>query len=183
MGQLVGVPGVIGVTGPLCSGTGKRGRGLPDQVGKEARHLSPSLGPTSLERAWQVFDHLHDVVEKTTASAIARWPCGIKSRSLLLLSYVDRMPWPGFEPGCLAALPPQSGGNGLASSAIMVNRSACRWSSEQQAVPACPMQRDGSKIAGAKRGPTASGARRARKKKAAAKVPAALQRPPASSAC
>src|SRR5712691_3885406 len=101
------------------------------------------------------------------------------------------MPWPGFEPGCLAALPPQdgvstsfttracqtsggqlggqrsycargsprlttayhreppppqSGGNGLTSSAIMVHRSACRWFSEQQTVPAYLMRRNGDRI-------------------------------------
>ena len=57
--------------------------------------------------ACKVVARMACLVEKTTANAGARWPCGIKSRSLLLLNYGDRMPWPGFEPGCLAALPPQ----------------------------------------------------------------------------
>jgi len=73
------------------------------------------------------------------------------------MSHDNWMPWPGFEPGCLAALPPQSGGNGLASSAIMGNGRACRWFSEEQAVPMCLMRRNGDRIPGAKRGPTASG--------------------------
>jgi hypothetical protein len=63
------------------------------------------------------------------------------------------MPWPGFEPGRLAALPPQSGRDALASNAIVPNGRACSWLGKQQAVPACLMRRNGDRIPGANRGP------------------------------
>ena len=74
-------------------------------------------------------------------------------RQRLTLAINLRVPWPGFEPGRLAALPPQSGGNGLASSAIMVHRRACRWSNERWPFLAFLMRRNGDRIPGAKRGP------------------------------
>ena len=61
------------------------------------------------------------------------------------------MPWPGLEPGCLAALPPQTGGNGLASSAIMVN-AAYSGASVAEGRSPTTFATDEGKIPGAKKG-------------------------------
>jgi len=71
-------------------------------------------------------------------------------------SRIGRMPWPGFEPGCLAALPPQSGGNGLESSAIMVNRSASSRLRSGRLSPSVACDVMEAKSRGPKGGPTPS---------------------------
>jgi hypothetical protein len=68
------------------------------------------------------------------------------------------MPWPGFEPGCLAALPPQSGGHARASNATVVHHGACSWLAGRGLVIDSLVLCDGRKIPGAKRGPTLLGA-------------------------
>src|ERR1051325_11544023 len=64
------------------------------------------------------------------------------------------MPWPGFEPGCLAALPPQSGGHVRASNSTVVHDGACSWLAGRSLVIDSLVQCDGRRIPGAKRGPT-----------------------------
>jgi hypothetical protein len=66
------------------------------------------------------------------------------------------MPWPGFEPGCLAALPPQSGGHVRASNATVVHYGACSGFAGRGCPLVLWMRSDVRRIAGAKRAPRAS---------------------------
>ena len=70
------------------SGPGKRGQGLPDQVGKDARHLGTSMGRTCRLNEWWVPlwvpTNLVGLTfwtgERRSQSTALRWPSALPSR-------------------------------------------------------------------------------------------------------